>query len=70
MAPYEALYGRKSRSPINWHEAGEKKDMEKDIEPKIDFIEETTKAIKIKPKPKPHFCATLFQFPIPESFAK
>ena len=25
MAPYEALYGRRCRSPIHWHEPGEKK---------------------------------------------
>ena len=25
MAPYEALYGRKCRSPIHWDEMGEKK---------------------------------------------
>ena len=25
MAPYEALYGRKCRSPIHWDEIGEKK---------------------------------------------
>ena len=25
IAPYEALYGRKCRSPIHWHEAGERK---------------------------------------------
>ena len=25
MAPYEALYGRKCRSPIHWNEIGERK---------------------------------------------
>lgn len=25
MAPYEALYGRKCRSPVHWHEAGKRK---------------------------------------------
>ena len=25
MAPYEALYGRKCRSPIHWDEVGERK---------------------------------------------
>ena len=24
MAPYEALYGRKYRSPVHWDEAGER----------------------------------------------
>ena len=25
MSPFEALYGRKCRSPIHWHKAGERK---------------------------------------------
>ena len=25
MSPFKALYGRKCRSPIHWHEAGERK---------------------------------------------
>ena len=25
MFPYEVLYGRKCRSPIHWHEPGERK---------------------------------------------
>ena len=25
MAPYEALYGRKCRSPLHWYEVGESK---------------------------------------------
>ena len=25
MSPFEALYGRKCRSPIHWHEAGERR---------------------------------------------
>ncbi|KAL5549393.1 hypothetical protein UlMin_004624 [Ulmus minor] len=39
MAPYEALYGRKCRSPIHWHENGEKKFMEPD------FVAATTQAV-------------------------
>ena len=41
MAPYEALYGRKCRSPVHWFEIGEKHI----IAP--DFIESTTEAIKL-----------------------
>ena len=25
MSPFEVLYGRKCRSPIHWHEAGQRK---------------------------------------------
>ena len=41
MAPYEALYGRKCRSPVYWFETGEKQISAPD------FIESTTKAIKL-----------------------
>ncbi|KAL5564792.1 hypothetical protein UlMin_027956 [Ulmus minor] len=40
MAPYEALYGRKCRSPIHWYETGEKQIAAPD------FIETTTEAVK------------------------
>ena len=40
MAPYEALYGRKCRSPIHWHETGEQKFMEPD------FVAAATQAIQ------------------------
>ncbi|XP_074562941.1 uncharacterized protein LOC141819587 [Curcuma longa] len=42
MAPYEALYGRKCRSPVCWFESGEKKEM--GIQ--SDFIHDTTQAIQ------------------------
>ena len=31
MAPYEALYGRKCRSPVHWDEIGERKLIGPDI---------------------------------------
>ncbi|KZV50356.1 hypothetical protein F511_10696 [Dorcoceras hygrometricum] len=40
MAPYEALYGRKCRSPIHWDDVGERTE----IGPYI--IEQTAEAIK------------------------
>jgi len=40
MAPYEALYGWKCRSPIHWDEAGESKLFEPEL------VEQTTEAIK------------------------
>ena len=39
MAPYEALYGRKYWSPINWHEPGERKYLGPELE------EQATEAI-------------------------
>ncbi|KAL5540705.1 hypothetical protein UlMin_045820 [Ulmus minor] len=40
MAPYEALYGRKCRSPVHWHESGEHKLME------LDFVSVTNDALE------------------------
>ena len=42
MTPYEALYGRRCRSPICWYEGGEKKEMGL----QTDLFEDTTKAIQ------------------------
>ena len=47
IAPYEALFGRLSRSPRTWHEAGEKKVLEWDLQKKTQLIEDTIKAIKV-----------------------
>lgn len=40
MAPYEALYGRKCRSPVHWDEAGERKYLGPEL------VEQATEAIK------------------------
>ena len=40
MAPYEALYGRKCRSPIHWDEIGEKKFLGPEL------VQRTTEAVK------------------------
>ena len=40
MAPYEALYGRRCRSPVHWYETGES-----DITVP-EFVEDTTQAVK------------------------
>ena len=39
MAPYEALYGRKCRSPVHWYETGEA------IVTAPEFVENTTNAV-------------------------
>ena len=41
MAPYEALYGRKYRSPVRWDEARERQYLGPDI------VDQTTEAIKM-----------------------
>ncbi|KAL5572668.1 hypothetical protein UlMin_022265 [Ulmus minor] len=40
MAPYEALYGRKCRSPVHWYETGETEVTTPE------FVEDTTQAVK------------------------
>ena len=44
MAPYEALYGRKCRSPIHWHEVGERKYIEQQTGP--DMVTSTTEVVR------------------------
>ena len=41
MAPFEALYGRKSRTPLNWVELGERRYYG------IDFIEEAKEQVHL-----------------------
>ena len=41
MAPYEALYGKKCRSPVHWDEAGERQYLGPDM------VDQTTVAIKV-----------------------
>ena len=47
MAPYEALYGRKCRTPLCWTELSEKKvigpDLIQEIEEKVKMIRERLK---------------------------
>jgi hypothetical protein len=42
MAPFEALYGRRCRTPLNWSEPGERwffrLDLLKEIEEKVQYI--------------------------------
>ena len=40
MAPYEALYGRRCKSPVHWYETGES------LVTAPDFVENTTEAVK------------------------
>ena len=47
MAPFEALYGRRCRTPVNWSEAGERNvfgpDMVSEPEEQVRFIHENLK---------------------------
>jgi hypothetical protein len=48
MAPFEALYGRKYRTPLNWVEPGERRyygiDFVEEAEKKVHIIQENMKA--------------------------
>ncbi|KAL5542431.1 hypothetical protein UlMin_010141 [Ulmus minor] len=47
MAPYEALYGRKCRSPIHWDEVGERKLLGPEIVQKtVDIVEKIRQQMK------------------------
>jgi hypothetical protein len=54
MAPYEALYGRRCRTPLNGSEAGERTlfglDLVKDAEEKVEVIRETLKLAQMRQK--------------------
>jgi hypothetical protein len=47
MAPFDALYGRRCRTPLNWSETGEgtlfSPDVVKDAEEKVQVIRENLK---------------------------
>ena len=47
MAPFEALYGRRCRTPLNWSEAGERTifgpDMVQEAEEQVRLIQENLK---------------------------
>jgi hypothetical protein len=54
MAPFDALYGRRCRSQLNWSEAGEitlfGPDLVKDAEEKVQVIRENLKLTQIRQK--------------------
>ena len=54
MAPFEALYGRRCRTPLNWSEAGEKNFFGPDIvyeaEEQVRVIQENLKVAKSRQK--------------------
>ena len=54
MAPFEALYGRKCRTPLNWSEAGERTffgpDMTNEAEEQVRVIQENLKIAQSRQK--------------------
>jgi hypothetical protein len=54
MAPFEALYGRRCRTPLNWSEAGERTlfgpDLVKDAKEKVEVIRENLKLAQMRQK--------------------
>jgi hypothetical protein len=54
MAPFEALYGRRCRTPLNWSEAGKRThfgpDLVKDAEEKVEVIREILKLAQMRQK--------------------
>jgi hypothetical protein len=52
MAPFEALYGRRCRTPLNWSEDGERTlfgpDLVKDAEEKVEVIRENLKLAQMR----------------------
>jgi hypothetical protein len=54
MAPFEALYGRKCRTPLNWIEPGERRyygiDFIDEAEKKVHIIQQNMKAVQSRQK--------------------
>jgi hypothetical protein len=54
MAPSDALYGRRCRTPLNWLEAGERTlfgpDLVKDANAKVQVIKENLKLAQMRQK--------------------
>jgi hypothetical protein len=54
MAPFEALYGRRCRTPLNWSQAGERKffgpNLVKEAEEGVEVIKENLKAAQMRQK--------------------
>ena len=54
MAPFEALYGRRCRTPVNWSEAGERSvfgpEMVSEAEEQVRFIHENLKIARSRQK--------------------
>jgi hypothetical protein len=54
MAPFEALYGRRCRTPLNWSQVGERKffgpNLVREAEERVEVIKENLKATQMRQK--------------------
>jgi transposase InsO family protein len=54
MAPFEALYGRRCRAPLNWSQVGERKffgpNLVREAEERVEVIKENLKAAQMRQK--------------------
>jgi hypothetical protein len=54
MAPFEALYGRRCRTPLNWSQVGERKffgpNLVKEVEERVEVIKENLKGAQMRQK--------------------
>jgi hypothetical protein len=54
MAPFEALYGRRCRTPLNWSQVGERKffgpNLVKEAEERVEVIKQNIKAAQMRQK--------------------
>jgi hypothetical protein len=54
MAPFEALYGRRCRTPLNWSQAGEREifgpDLVLEVEAKVRIIKKNLEAAQARQK--------------------
>ena len=57
MAPFEALYGRRCRPPLNWSEPGERAifglDIIQEVEERVQLIQKHLKAAQSRQKSYP-----------------
>jgi hypothetical protein len=54
MAPFEALYGRRCRTPLHWSQVGERKffgpNLVKEADERVEVIKENLKAAQMRQK--------------------
>jgi hypothetical protein len=67
MAPFEALYGRRCRTPLNWSELGEKyffgPDLVKEVEEKVQVIQRNLQMAQSRQKSYADKKTSVFDFP-------
>ena len=68
MAPFEALYGRRCRTPLSWSQTGERKifgpDFVTEVENKVENIQANLKAAQSRQKSYAHMRRKPLQFEV------